>query len=100
MGEVLGSTDVGARTLGDLQHHGRLTVQTGKSGGILEGTANGGDIGKGHRSLVRNEHLRLALAEAHRLVVLALRAAHHEDEESANQQHGEEGADQQAEELS
>ncbi len=57
------------------------------------------DFSKRDWRLVRHEHLRLALAEAHRLVVLALRAAHHENEESADQQHREEGADQQAEEL-
>ena len=45
------------------------------------------DIGKGDGGLVCNEHLRLALAEAHRLIVLPLRAAHHEDEESADQKH-------------
>src|SRR5690606_5279661 len=50
-----GLDDVGAAALGHFQHDGRLTVDAVETGGILEGAANGGDIGKGDHAVA--DHL-------------------------------------------
>ena len=51
------------------------------------GLVDAGDVVEGDDRLVAQEHARAALAEAHRLVVGALRLAEHEEQERADEQH-------------
>ncbi len=62
------------------------------------GLVHAGHVGEGDDRLVAQEHARPALAEAHGLVVAALRLAEHEPQEDADEQDGEEHGDEQAEE--
>ncbi len=49
--------------------------------------------------LVAHEHPRAALAEAHRLVIRALRLPHHEEDECAEEEHRQQRGDQEPEPL-
>ena len=62
------------------------------------GLVHAGHVGEGDDGLVAQEHARPALAEAHGLVVAALRLAEHEPQEDADEQDGEEHRDEQPEE--
>jgi hypothetical protein len=53
-----------------------------------------GHVGEGDHLLVTQEHARPALAEAHGLVVGALRLAEHEEDEEADEQDGQERREQ------
>ena len=50
-----GLDDVGAAALGHFQHDGRLAVDAGEAGRVLEGAANGGDVGEGDHAVT--DHL-------------------------------------------
>ena len=63
------------------------------------GLVHAGHVGEGDDRLVAQEHAGAALAEAHRLVVGALRLAEHEEEDGADDDDGQGGREQDAEQL-
>ena len=73
------------RVLQELDHLGQL----------LLGLVHAGHVVEGHDGLVAEEHARAALAEAHGLVIGALRLAHHEEDEPADQEHRQQRGDEQ-----
>ena len=60
------------------------------------GLVDAGHIGERHHGLVAEEHPRAALAEREGLVIRALRLAHHEEDEAADDQQWQYGGEQQA----
>ncbi len=63
------------------------------------GLVHAGHVGEGDDRLVAQEHACPALAEAHRLVVGALRLAEHEEEEGADEDDGQGRREQDAQQL-
>jgi len=52
---INGLDDVGAAALGHFQHDGRLAIDAGEAGRVLEGAVDGGDIGEGDHAVA--DHL-------------------------------------------
>ncbi len=89
------SRNAGAETvellgiLQELDHLGQLLLRLVHSGDVVEG----------HDRLVAEEHAGPALPEAHRLVIGALRLAHHEEDEPADQEDRQQSGDQEGEDA-